>query len=157
MDWVSVNKRLCAIGFSDVEVNDVSDWCGAALKSHARCFCAVCVCVCVCGAATWARVLQCRLASHSKVPLWTSHFLTSAGYRRAFEGTAHVALTNLLTEFEKRGQLVQQLLTVADGATSEKTRHNTTLRNLQRERDSLALDLKREKEARSKQQALQKV
>lgn len=77
--------------------------------------------------------------------------------RHAFENSVHKALSCLLTEYEKQGQLVQQLLSVADGASTEKTRHAATLKMLQRQRDSLENDLKREKEASSTRDALHKV
>ena len=69
----------------------------------------------------------------------------------------HKALLGLLGEYEKQGHLVQQLLSVADGASTEKTRHAAAMKTLQRQRDSLENDLKREKEASSKRDALHKV
>lgn len=77
--------------------------------------------------------------------------------RHAFENSVHKAVSCLLSEYEKQGQLVQQLLSVADGASTEKTRHASALKTLQRERDSLAHDLKREKEGSSQRDALHKV
>lgn len=67
------------------------------------------------------------------------------------------SVSSILEEFERRGTLVQQLLGVADGSTSERSKHLADLKAVQRERDSLATEVKKLKQALLKEGSLRKV
>lgn len=66
-------------------------------------------------------------------------------------------MSTVLEEFERRGSLVQQLLSVADGSSSERSKHISELRAVQRERDHLNAEVKKLKEAVLKERSLRKV
>lgn len=66
------------------------------------------------------------------------------------------SVTSLLEEFERRGTLVQQLLGVADGSSSERSKHIAELKSVQREKDSLATEVRKLKESLLKERSLRK-
>jgi hypothetical protein len=57
----------------------------------------------------------------------------------------------VLGEYETRAGLIQQLLAVADGAANADTLHASEVKALQRERDGLAAELRREKVTTAKE------
>lgn len=66
-------------------------------------------------------------------------------------------MSSVLEEFERRGSLVQQLLSVADGSASERSKHVGELKAVQRERDGLNAEVKKLKEGVLKERSQRKV
>ena len=66
-------------------------------------------------------------------------------------------MSSIVEEFERRGSLVQQLLSVADGSASERSKHVAELKAVQRERDGLNAEVKKLKEALVQERSLRKV
>eukprot|EP00892_Ulva_mutabilis_P009660 jgi/Ulvmu1/7066/UM033_0126.1 len=84
-------------------------------------------------------------------------FATEAGTTSdAFLFSVRDSVTSVLEEFERRGALVQQLLSVADGSASERSKHLSELKSVQRERDGLNSEVKKVKQALAKESSLRK-